>query len=175
MAEENIHRKRIEEPPEGAMPEDSPQETAARQSAEDSPLPPADLPVDGKGEKGPDSPKKDYIEKIKEYYEKLFSNESNLTKILNENGLKVLAPWVKRTRKLLEEDEIAKSCLGYTLDALSKKYQNGTEELEKVILTDPGPESLEQEARRQGMITMREDGMLKVLEGQVGLEQITQI
>ncbi|HBB36395.1 MAG: hypothetical protein A2374_00240 [Candidatus Moranbacteria bacterium RIFOXYB1_FULL_44_23] len=134
MAEENIHRKRIEEPPEGAMPEDSPQETAARQSAEDSPLPPADLPVDGKGEKGPDSPKKDYIEKIKEYYEKLFSNESNLTKILNENGLKVLAPWVKRTRKLLEEDEIAKSCLGYTLDALSKKYQNGTEELEKVIL-----------------------------------------
>ena len=50
-----------------------------------------------------------------------------------------------------------------------------SKELEKVILTDPGPESLEQEARRQGMITMREDGMLKVLEGQVGLEQITQI
>lgn len=50
-----------------------------------------------------------------------------------------------------------------------------TPELERVILTDPSPEALEKEARRQGMITMREDGILKALEGKVGLEQLTQI
>ncbi|MBI5787113.1 MAG: Flp pilus assembly complex ATPase component TadA, partial [Candidatus Niyogibacteria bacterium] len=50
-----------------------------------------------------------------------------------------------------------------------------TKELEKVILSSPSPEALDQEARRQGMITMREDGVLKVLDGRVGLEQMAQI
>lgn len=50
-----------------------------------------------------------------------------------------------------------------------------TKELEKAILTDPSPEVLMREARRQGMITMREDGILKVLDGKIGLEQLVQI
>ena len=50
-----------------------------------------------------------------------------------------------------------------------------TKELEKVILTRPSPEALDQEARRQGMITMREDGILKLLDGRAGFEQLVQI
>ena len=38
-----------------------------------------------------------------------------------------------------------------------------------------GPDALEREARRQGMITIREDGMLKVLDGRIGLEQLAQL
>ena len=50
-----------------------------------------------------------------------------------------------------------------------------TKELERVILTSPSGEAIEKEARRQGMITMREDGILKVLEGTVGLEELDSI
>lgn len=52
---------------------------------------------------------------------------------------------------------------------------SASKDLEKAILADPNPEALEREARKQGMITMREDGMLKVLDGRIGLEQLTQI
>jgi type IV pilus assembly protein PilB len=52
---------------------------------------------------------------------------------------------------------------------------SATKELEKVILSDPRPEALEKEARRQGMITMHEDGILKLLDGRVGFEQLIQI
>ena len=50
-----------------------------------------------------------------------------------------------------------------------------TKELEKAILSNPTPEALNQEARRQGMITMREDGILKLLDGRAGFEQLAQI
>ena len=50
-----------------------------------------------------------------------------------------------------------------------------TKELEHVILTSPSGEAIEKEARRQGMITMREDGILKVLAGTVGLEELESI
>ncbi len=47
-----------------------------------------------------------------------------------------------------------------------------TSELEKIILTDISEAVIFKEARRQGMITMREDGILKVLNGTVGLEEL---
>lgn len=50
-----------------------------------------------------------------------------------------------------------------------------TKELEEIILTDPARVSLSREGRRQGMIMLREDGILKVLNGKVGLEQLSQI
>lgn len=52
---------------------------------------------------------------------------------------------------------------------------SSTKELEKVILTDLRTETLEKESRRQGMITMHEDGILKLLDGRVGFEQLIQI
>jgi type IV pilus assembly protein PilB len=47
-----------------------------------------------------------------------------------------------------------------------------TKELEQIILTNPTEPPIFKEARRQGMITMREDGMIKILEGRVGFEEL---
>ena len=47
-------------------------------------------------------------------------------------------------------------------------------ELEKIILKGPTEADIMHEARRQGMITMREDGILKVLDGRIGLEELTE-
>lgn len=52
---------------------------------------------------------------------------------------------------------------------------SASRELEKVILASPTSEALEKEGRNQGMITMKEDGILKVLDGRIGLEQLSQI
>ena len=48
-------------------------------------------------------------------------------------------------------------------------------ELEKIILEKPSEASIEKEVRRQGMITMRQDGILKVLDGIVGLEELLEV
>lgn len=50
-----------------------------------------------------------------------------------------------------------------------------TPELERLILTKPAQEAIFSEARRQGMITMREDGILKVLQGKISLEELAEI
>ncbi|MDP3772392.1 MAG: ATPase, T2SS/T4P/T4SS family [bacterium] len=47
-----------------------------------------------------------------------------------------------------------------------------TPELEKIILTHPSETDIAAEAKRQGMITMRQDGILKVLDGIIGLEEL---
>lgn len=47
--------------------------------------------------------------------------------------------------------------------------------IEKLILTKPTEQDIMKEARKQGMITMREDGILKVLQGQIGLEELSEI
>ena len=50
-----------------------------------------------------------------------------------------------------------------------------TKTLEDVILKDPSHTAVMAEFRRQGRMTMREDGILKVLGGRVGLEQLEQL
>lgn len=50
-----------------------------------------------------------------------------------------------------------------------------TPELEQIILTQPSQEKLMAEAKRQGMITLRQDGIIKVLEGLVSLEEVLAI
>jgi type IV pilus assembly protein PilB len=50
-----------------------------------------------------------------------------------------------------------------------------TPELEALILKRPTESEILKEARRQGMITMREDGILKVLEGKVGFEELSEV
>ncbi len=47
-----------------------------------------------------------------------------------------------------------------------------TPELERMIMEGPTETKLIEEAERQGMITMRQDGFLKVLEGMVSLEEV---
>lgn len=50
-----------------------------------------------------------------------------------------------------------------------------TNELAETILKDPTEEKITQEAHRQGMITMRQDGALKVLEGVTTIEEILRV
>lgn len=50
-----------------------------------------------------------------------------------------------------------------------------TSELEKIILTGPSESKIQEEAKRQGMITMRQDGILKVLKGVISLEELFEV
>jgi len=50
-----------------------------------------------------------------------------------------------------------------------------TFELEQIILSQPSQEKLLAEAQRQGMITLQQDGIIKVLEGMISLEEVLSI
>ncbi len=50
-----------------------------------------------------------------------------------------------------------------------------TDELGKLILKRPSEGDIRKEADRQGMISMKQDGMLKVLEGSTSLEEILRV
>ena len=47
-----------------------------------------------------------------------------------------------------------------------------TEELAETVLKDISEKSLKEEAKRQAMITMRQDGIIKVLEGKTTIEEV---
>lgn len=47
-----------------------------------------------------------------------------------------------------------------------------TPELEKAILEDPSEQNITKEAKRQGMITMRQDAMIKALQGLISVEEV---
>ncbi len=47
-----------------------------------------------------------------------------------------------------------------------------TKEMEQIILTNPTEPPIFKEARKQGMITMREDGIIKLLSGMIGYEEL---
>jgi type IV pilus assembly protein PilB len=50
-----------------------------------------------------------------------------------------------------------------------------TDELEKIILGNLSESALREEAQRQGMLTMFQDGILKVLDGTVSLEELLEV
>ncbi len=50
-----------------------------------------------------------------------------------------------------------------------------TPELEKMILGGVSEPQIQEEAIRQGMLTMHQDGILKVLEGKIGLEELLEV
>lgn len=50
-----------------------------------------------------------------------------------------------------------------------------TRELETIVLGEPSESKIASEARRQNMITMRQDGILKALRGIIGLEELFEV
>ncbi|KKT57628.1 MAG: Type IV pilus assembly protein PilB [Candidatus Giovannonibacteria bacterium GW2011_GWC2_44_9] len=50
-----------------------------------------------------------------------------------------------------------------------------TKSLEKLILEKPSEAVVEEEAKKQGMLTLRQDGVLRALEGRVGLEELLEV
>jgi type II secretory ATPase GspE/PulE/Tfp pilus assembly ATPase PilB-like protein len=50
-----------------------------------------------------------------------------------------------------------------------------TPELEQIILKDLSEANITQEALRQGMITMKQDGVIKILKGVIGYEELIEV
>lgn len=50
-----------------------------------------------------------------------------------------------------------------------------TDELADIVFKEPSERSIGQEAKRQGMITMKQDGILKVLEGVTTIEEVLKV
>ena len=50
-----------------------------------------------------------------------------------------------------------------------------TPELEKIILESPSEGAIQSEARRQGMVTMKQEGVVKVLKGIIGFEELLEV
>jgi type IV pilus assembly protein PilB len=50
-----------------------------------------------------------------------------------------------------------------------------TPELEQAIIEDPSETNIAVEARKQGMITMRQDAMIKALQGLISIEEVFRI
>lgn len=50
-----------------------------------------------------------------------------------------------------------------------------TPELERIILTKPNEQEIMKEARNQGMLTMREDGLIKMLKGYIPFEEFIRL
>lgn len=50
-----------------------------------------------------------------------------------------------------------------------------TDELERIIINNPIESALKEETKRQGMITMRQDGILKALEGKMSIEEVLRV
>jgi len=50
-----------------------------------------------------------------------------------------------------------------------------TPELEKIIVEDFTEAKIEQEARRQGMISMRQDGFMKVVRGDISVQEVIRV
>ncbi|TSC78679.1 MAG: hypothetical protein G01um101433_140 [Parcubacteria group bacterium Gr01-1014_33] len=47
-----------------------------------------------------------------------------------------------------------------------------TPELEQIILSAPAESKIQEEAKRQNMVSMRQDGILKVLKGEIGIHEL---
>ncbi len=69
-----------------------------------------------------------------------------------------------------------KECNGKTYKGRSGIYEvlAMNDELERIILSELSEEKLRQAAKNQGMITMFQDGILKVLQGVTSLEEVLQ-
>ncbi|OGZ27477.1 MAG: hypothetical protein A2365_03330 [Candidatus Nealsonbacteria bacterium RIFOXYB1_FULL_40_15] len=50
-----------------------------------------------------------------------------------------------------------------------------TRELEEIIISEPSETKIAEEAKKQDMITMKQDGIIKVLEGHTSLEEVLRV
>ena len=50
-----------------------------------------------------------------------------------------------------------------------------TPQLENIIISEPSESKILAESQRQGMVTMLQDGIIKVLEGAIGFEELIQV
>ena len=74
---------------------------------------------------------------------------------------------------ILFEPKISKECPKGTKGRLGVfEILEMTPQLENIVLKDPSETAIREEAERQGMSTMLQDGIIKALRGMVGLEEV---
>jgi type IV pilus assembly protein PilB len=75
---------------------------------------------------------------------------------------------------MIYKAEGCKKCggVGYTGRVALFEILVMTNELAEIILKEPNETRIQEEARRQGMITMKQDGILKVLDGVTSVEEV---
>lgn len=73
----------------------------------------------------------------------------------------------------LFEPKVSKECPKGTKGRLAVfEILEMTSQLENIILKEPSEMAIREEAKRQGMSTMLQDGIVKALRGMVGLEEV---
>ncbi len=79
--------------------------------------------------------------------------------------------------EIYKAGEGCKDCRGKTYKGRIAIFETlaMTDELEKIILTNLSESELRKEAQRQGMITMFQDGIIKVLHGITSIEELLQV
>ena len=93
-----------------------------------------------------------------------------------------LPPNIKKTVQVSDPLMIweAKGCRkcnhsGYSGRVAIFEVLSMTDRLSEIILGEPSEAKIAQEARRQGVITMRQDGIIKVLDGITSIEEVLRV
>lgn len=97
---------------------------------------------------------------------------------LNRETKKIIGDEIKTAKtSYIYEPKGCKRCnnIGYSGRIGVFEILEMTDQLGQVILKEPSETKIQEEAKRQGMITMKQDGILKVLEGVTSLEEVLRV
>lgn len=88
--------------------------------------------------------------------------------LISQNGYEIYKPNI---------DNPCKKCAGKAFKGRIGIFEmlEMTDEFEKIILTSLSEAEMREEAKRQGMITMFQDGIIKVLQGTVSIDELLEV
>jgi len=99
--------------------------------------------------------------------------ESTIDERLAEVSPQILKEYNIKKPYTLYEPQSSKECPKGTRGRIGVfEILEMTPQLEDIILKEPSESKIKEEAKRQGMTTMLQDGILKSLRGMVGLEEV---
>jgi type II secretory ATPase GspE/PulE/Tfp pilus assembly ATPase PilB-like protein len=82
----------------------------------------------------------------------------------------------KEAAQFIYESEVGPMCPRGTRGRIGVfEVMTMTPELENIILHDPSESNIAEEAKRQDMTTMRQDGILKMLRGEIGFKGLFEV
>lgn len=121
------------------------------------------------------------LRKLCPYCKKKVIPSKEVRKIILEE-IKGLPPVIEKKYKSLDSFYIyepvgCKRCdnIGYSKRIGIFEILKMTPSLEELILRKPSEDEIRQEARKQGMVTMKQDGILKVLDGITSIEEVIRV
>lgn len=118
------------------------------------------------------------VRKLCSYCKKKIKVNPKLKEIIDRD-IESMSPVAKKEVKIPKEIYIyqAVGCpkckrLGYSGRVGLYEILDITEEIKDIIIKDPSEMNIKKESYKQGMITMRQDGILKVIEGITTMEEV---